>query len=81
MQQIGCKKVVGNLEEYLDGTMEPELKAQIDAHLKVCPYCSRIMKGYQKTITLLKKANEVEPDMTKMERLREYIITHLHLQK
>ena len=38
---IRCLAVLAKLSDYIDGDLEPEARAQIDAHLSGCDWCLR----------------------------------------
>jgi anti-sigma factor RsiW len=67
----GCKKVVGHLNDYIDNEIPAKLKSEIDAHLKQCPFCWELIESYRKTINLIKKAHDVEPDKNMMKRIMD----------
>jgi anti-sigma factor RsiW len=38
--------------DYLDGTLTPEQRHEVDRHLAVCPSCVEYIKGYQEAVKL-----------------------------
>jgi len=49
------------LSEYIDGSVTPEERAAIEAHLKTCPQCSSALEELRKTIEHVKTIEEIEP--------------------
>ncbi len=40
---LSCKHVWGYISEYIDGSVDDELRAQIERHLEHCEICSAIL--------------------------------------
>ncbi|MBL8210935.1 MAG: zf-HC2 domain-containing protein [Bryobacterales bacterium] len=38
---LACSDVLGLLSDYLDGELEANTRAKVDAHLRECPNCAR----------------------------------------
>jgi hypothetical protein len=49
------------LSEYIDGSITPEEKREIDAHLETCSSCGDALKELQKTVAHIKSVDDVEP--------------------
>ena len=49
---MGCKDMLGNLSEYIDGDLEAELCAEIEAHIADCTNCSIVVDTLRRTVTL-----------------------------
>ena len=47
-----CKQLLGNLSEYIDGDLQAELCAEIEAHLKDCDNCRVVINTLKKTVEL-----------------------------
>lgn len=77
MSTLACKEVIGQLLDYIDGDMEQGRKADVEQHLQNCPFCRGLMKSYEKTINLLKKSHQVEPDREMIDRVRNYVDARL----
>jgi len=77
MPTLSCKEVMARLVDFIDGDMEPGLKNEIEQHLKNCPLCIGLKKSYEKTINLLKKSQQVEPDKEMIDRVWNYVSSHL----
>lgn len=56
--------VMESLEDYLSGTLEPEVERSVEAHLRACSSCREEIHGMQEVSTLftgLRPAAAVEP--------------------
>ena len=56
MNASTCKDSVELLLEYLDGKLNPELRAKLEAHLGGCSPCEDFWKSYSATPALCRKA-------------------------
>ena len=53
-----CKQLLGNLSEYIDGDLQAELCAEIEAHLKDCDNCRVVINTLRKTVELYEQTAE-----------------------
>ncbi len=49
---MNCEGVVRSLSEYIDGTLAPALRAEVEEHLAVCRDCHIVLDSTQCTILL-----------------------------
>ncbi len=47
-----CEDVVAVLQDYFDGSLDPELEAVIEEHLRDCPDCEGFSETYEALIAL-----------------------------
>ena len=52
MRQVTCRELIEFLDDYVDGRLAPDAKADFDAHLTQCPHCVDYLKTYRETRTL-----------------------------
>ena len=52
MNSVSCKKTIEEISGYFDGDLDPELKAALEAHLKMCHDCRMVFDTTRKTIEL-----------------------------
>ena len=52
IHSLHCKQLLGNLSDYIDGTIQAELCAEIEKHLKECKNCRIVVDTLRKTIEL-----------------------------
>lgn len=71
---MNCKELISLLEDYLDGTMEEQLKGELDAHIAMCEPCLHFLGTYDKTRILCRQVtlDEIPPEFR--ERLRSFVL-------
>ncbi|MBV9624064.1 MAG: zf-HC2 domain-containing protein [Acidobacteria bacterium] len=42
---INCEQVWREVSDYLDGEVDPELRAVIEKHVQVCQRCNAVLDG------------------------------------
>ncbi len=47
---ITCQEVVDAITDYLEGAMNPDLRAEFEAHLALCPGCAEYLAQMRTTI-------------------------------
>lgn len=45
-----CQELVEVITDYLEGALSPADRARFEAHLEVCPHCSRYLEQFRTTI-------------------------------
>lgn len=55
-EYITCRELIEFLDDYVDGSMPPAQRAEVDRHLAVCPPCVTYLETYKRTIALGKAA-------------------------
>ena len=53
-RQFTCKHLLRELTDYLDGSLETEVRIQLEAHLAKCPDCWVELDTMKKTIQVFK---------------------------
>jgi hypothetical protein len=56
-----CKDIEEKLPAYQEGTLSPDEKRLVDAHISKCTQCSAALQDLEKTLILLRNLPEVEP--------------------
>lgn len=51
--EISCREVWLEISNYVDDDVEPELRARMEAHLKVCAHCKAILDGTRNVVKLV----------------------------
>lgn len=49
---VPCAVFVELITDYLDGTIPPDLRARVDAHLALCPGCASVLEQVHRVIQL-----------------------------
>ena len=76
MKHKGCRKLLGSLSDYIDGSLEAELCAEIERHLSECEDCRVVVDSLNKTVYLYHTQAEQE---AMPEGLRERLFRRLKL--
>ena len=74
-----CRDAIDVLADYLDGTMAPDLAAELERHLADCAPCRAYLATYRKTRALGMAAARVEMPEEMQERLRRFLIDRLRI--
>ena len=72
-----CRDAIDVLADYLDGTMPPDLAAELERHLADCAPCRAYLATYRKTQELGAAAARVEMPEEMQERLRRFLAVQL----
>lgn len=76
-RDLSCREFVEFLDDYIDGALPPEPRAEFDKHLSDCPSCVAYMTSYEQAVALGRGAmcgsDEPVPD-TVPERLVQAIL-------
>jgi anti-sigma factor (TIGR02949 family) len=70
-----CKALLGDLSEYIDGELPPELCAEIEKHLEGCENCRVVLNTTRRTIDLV----QVPTDENVPDDVRERLFKRLNL--
>jgi anti-sigma factor RsiW len=61
--EISCLEVWREISNYIDGDVDAELRARMEAHFKVCAHCSAVLDGTRNVVKLVGDGAEyVVPD-------------------
>lgn len=52
IQTPHCHNLLGNLSDFIDGELAPDLCAQIEEHLKGCENCRVVVNTLKKTVEI-----------------------------
>ncbi len=68
---MGCRDMLGNLSDYIDGELEADLCAEIEEHLACCENCRIVVDTLTRTVTLYHEhGHEPLPDDVKTRLLQ-----------
>lgn len=73
---MNCQEIFQNMSEYIDGELDGQLCAEIEAHIETCPDCKIVIDTLKKTIQLVQISGR-ETELPKDVRKR--LFTRLHL--
>jgi predicted anti-sigma-YlaC factor YlaD len=76
--EINCPVVIRVLSNYFEQDVEPQLRAEIEAHLPTCAHCTAIFDGLRNTITLIGDGRSFQLPTGFSQRLRNKLIHQSH---
>jgi hypothetical protein len=71
--EISCSEVWQEISNYIDDGVNPELRARMEAHFKVCAHCTAILDGMRNVVKLIGDGVEYQLPAGFSERLRNKI--------
>jgi hypothetical protein len=60
MIEISCVEVWREISNYIDHGIDPELRARMEAHFKVCAHCTAVLDGTKNVVKLVADGVEYE---------------------
>jgi len=73
--QIDCRQILRELSDYLDAHLPPQLRLQIERHLKECDHCTAVYDGMRNVVRLLGDEKVIELPEGLSERLYKRIVS------
>jgi hypothetical protein len=58
--EISCVEVWRELSNYIDGVIDPVLRARMEAHFNVCAHCTAVLDGTRNVVKLVADGVEYE---------------------
>jgi hypothetical protein len=71
---MNCKELTYLLGDYLDGTMEEQLRGELDVHIAMCDSCTNFLNTYDKTRIICRQIQLSEIPEEFRERLRTFVV-------
>jgi len=53
-----CRKLLGEMSDYVDGELSADLCRELEEHLQDCPNCRVMLDSLTKTIRVFREGNE-----------------------
>jgi anti-sigma factor RsiW len=66
-----CEQLLGMLNEYVDGTIDPAICEEFEKHMAGCNPCQVVVDNIRKTITLYKEGRPYELPGPFQQKLHE----------
>ncbi len=76
--EIDCEHVILQISNYIDGEIDANLRARMEAHVRGCKHCSAILDGTNNTLRLLADGKTLELPPGFSERLRLRLAAHIN---
>ena len=51
--EISCTEVWREISNFVDGEVEPEIRARMEHHFQNCKHCTAVLEGTRNTVRLL----------------------------
>ncbi len=77
MDHENCHHLLGSLSEFVDGSLESELCAEIERHLSGCDNCKIVVDSLRRTITLYHAVAQEPATVPEDVRQRLYLCLNL----
>jgi anti-sigma factor RsiW len=74
---VSCKKVIAELSSFLDESVDPKLRAEIEAHLRRCVRCSTLLDSTRKMLIITGDERTFEVPIGYSDRLHRYLAARL----
>lgn len=75
---LDCKHVWAQVSEYIDGSVTPEMKKDIERHLAGCRYCSAVFDSTRNILVLVGDERTYELPVGFSERLHSHLRTWMN---
>ena len=73
MVRISCQEVWKEISNYIDNDVDPDLRARMEAHFKICAHCTAVVDGTKNVVKLIADGVEFEIPEGFSKRLYERI--------
>jgi anti-sigma factor (TIGR02949 family) len=67
--EISCLEVWREISNYVDGEVDAELRARMEAHFKSCAHCTAVLDGTKNVVKLVADGVEYDVPQGFSERL------------
>ena len=73
MAEISCRAIWKLISSFVDGDLDPHLRAQLEKHLRKCAHCAALVDGTKNVVRLMADERTFELPRGFSERLREHL--------
>ncbi len=74
---VSCEHVLRELSNYIDNSVDPDLRKSIEQHLQGCRHCSVVLDTTRKTLRIYSDEGVLEIPTGYSERLRSSFLKRL----
>lgn len=67
--EISCREVWREISNFLDGSVDPELRTRMEAHFSVCHSCKAVLDGTNNVVKLIADGQTFDAPAGFSERL------------
>jgi anti-sigma factor RsiW len=72
-----CSKLLGSLSDYIDGDLQAEICAELEAHISGCDNCRIVVNTMRKTVELYEQTSNEPVELP--QAVRERLLLKLDL--
>jgi anti-sigma factor RsiW len=76
MTEMTCESGVRMLMDYLEGTLAPDVRVAVEAHVAACPRCVAFIASYRETPRLVRQLTAAEIPADLVASLRAHLRAH-----
>ena len=69
--EISCLEVFRQISNFIEGELDPQLRARMEAHFKDCAHCSAIVDGTRNVVRLVGDGKTFDLPIGFSERLKK----------
>lgn len=69
--EISCVEVWRELSNYVDGTVDPELRERMEEHFKGCDHCTAVLDGTRNVVRLVGDGRAFDLPLGFSDRLKK----------
>lgn len=74
---VSCHEFLAEFGDYLENTAGPELRAQLEAHLRTCRACQVILNSTRKTIDIVTDSESFSLPSPAVEGIVEQVMARI----
>ncbi len=78
---ISCFEMFRLISDYVDESVDPELRARMEKHFRGCNHCTAILDGTSNVVRLVGDDRAFEVPASFSERLRSKLAEHIRTLK
>jgi anti-sigma factor RsiW len=68
---LNCKSVIREISDYIDAALEPEVKKELEQHMKHCKDCKMVVDQTKRTVDVFCDSEPIELPIDVKTRLHE----------
>ena len=69
--EISCLEVFREISNFIEGELDPQLRARLEAHFKDCAHCSAVIDGTRNVVRLVGDGKTFDLPAGFSDRLKE----------
>ena len=79
--EISCQEVFRQISNFIEGDLDPQLRARMEAHFKDCAHCSAILDGTRNVMKLVGDGRAFEIPASVSQKFYKKLDDHLAARK